>query len=141
MLAIGTSAAFNSATVPKVYRTAQDAYNAEAYPWCFVAGAAEEYERSKTRPFAEYHKTVTLDIEYRDQYPTTYSEDAWCARMVADVEYALRDWTLGGECGEMDIVSNARSETDNSDGDRVVAVSFVVKATYRIARNDPATRV
>jgi len=141
LLAIGTSAAFNSATVPKVYRTAQDEYNAEAYPWCMVAGAGEVYERSKTRPFAEYHKTLTLGIEYRDQYPTTYSEDAWCARMVADVEYALRDWTLGGEGGEMDIKSNERIETDKSDGDRVIAVLFVVDVTYRIARNDPATRV
>jgi len=41
----------------------------------------------------------------------------------------------------MDIKSNERIETDKSDGDRVIAVLFVVDVTYRIARNDPATRV
>lgn len=141
LAAIGSSTAFNTyPRTPDVYRTRKQANNARKYPFCFVGGAKEDYSRRNGSTGA-YEKNLTLDVQYWDQWPSTAdSEDAWLCRMVADVEYTLRDWTLGGMNIMLDINANARIPTDPSDGDRVCAVSFEIVSFYTQKRNDPTTR-
>jgi len=137
---IGTGARFYATRVPTVYR---DERNAESLPsgTIYFSGQEETLERQQWAAVGAYLKTLTIAGVYVEDYPSDESSDEYRAKMAADIEYALRDWTLGGACSQLDVTGNATLGLDAADTSPQVGIEFTLVLQYRTRRDDPATKV
>lgn len=131
---------YHATRVPTVYR---DERNAEslASGTIYFSGQEETIDRQQYAAVGAYLKTLTISGVYIEDYPSDDSSDEYRAKMAADIEYALREWTLGGACSQLDVTGNATLALDASDTSPQVGIEFTLVLQYRTRRDDPATKV
>lgn len=137
---IGNGAGWHATVVPTVTRSAR-MFSESSGPTIYIAGVREEYSRDAVSATGHYACTLTVRFVYLSTRETNDVDDQSRNRMIADVQRALRDWTLGGACTMLDITSSETVEIDPSDTLGELGVEFEAEVRYRIKRDDPATRI
>lgn len=135
--AIGSSYEYSSTQKPMVARTRHPTVTLPSLPFIYVGAVSEDYERVGSIGAAgTYDRTLHVEVMYAFTAPNMDEE---ASRVVHDVEFALRDWTLAGTTSDLEIVSNEVDAQQMSEP--VATVTFQVDVRYRTDDNAPATRV
>lgn len=134
---IGSTGSYNSQIVPRVMRALHPAANIPRPPVIEVGTVQETYvafgEGGRERT---YHKTLTLAVTY---WLEAMDMDAALSGAVHDLEFALRDHTLGGVCNELTIKDSTSFLSDLQQP--LCGVLMTVEITYRVDENLPSVRV
>ena len=137
MRLIGSSASYSATVQPTVSRVRHPNTGLPQMPFIYVGGAGEDYERIGSIG-AAVTDAKTLHVEVLYVFASA-NMDQDVSRAVHDVEYAIRDWNLGGASSDVEIQNYAVDAI--TDAEPVVVVTFQIDVRYRTDDNAPATRV
>lgn len=134
---IGTTSSYSATQPPHVTRAKHPSVSLPGMPFIYVGGVRETYNRvAEVSTSNIYDKTLEVEIEYHFE---SQNMDQDASRAVRDVEYALRDWLLGGAAWDIELQENVVAFSTESEP--VVMVSFRLDCHYRVLDTDPDNKV
>lgn len=136
---IGTTGSFSATVTPTVMRARHPALTVPQYPFIYVGAEREDYGDGRHGNFgaaAKYLKTLGVGIAY---WFIAGDMDQAVSAAVHDVEYALREWTIGGAATDLQILSNEAFVSDTDEP--LCGVRFEVQVAYGISDQSPSTRI
>src|SRR3990167_1153263 len=104
--AIGTTGSYSATKTPTVVRARHSLQASPQLPFIYVGATGEDYGDGRHGNFgaaAKYAKTLHVQIDYWFESDVL---DQDVSRAVHDVEYALREWTIGATATDSHALSN-----------------------------------
>jgi hypothetical protein len=120
--------------VPVVMRHKSPAHALTQLPSVIVAAGPESY--TMTSSTGVYHRSLSVSVLYVTE---SQAQDEDGSKIVADIETALADTTLGGKCNDLLFESNTVHISDSEEP--LFFVEVQLRALYRTATNAPLVRV